>query len=282
MDLEQPVPAEENKSTVLRNVLLAVAIVYVVVSLYFIISQHNDLANLESAVKQQQAAQDRLQQEVAATSRDLKTSTEALAQRLGMTEQDLQARMAARAADLERQQRAAERRLTEQEKASINQVNGEVSGVKTDLGATKTDLETTKTDLKATEAKLESTIGDLGLQSGLIARTRDDLDQLRHRGDRNYFEFTLHRGAHPTPISTVSLALKKVDAKHNKFTLNVMADDRTIEKKDRTVAEPMQFYTGRDHMLYEIVVFTVNKNTVTGYVSTPKSAPAPVTTAPSS
>ena len=78
-------------------------------------------------------------------------------------------------------------------------------------------------------------------------------------------------------MSTVSLQLKKVDPKKSKFTLNVMADDRTIEKKDRTVAEPLQFYTGRDHMLYEVVVFTANKNSITGYLSTPKNAPTPVT-----
>ena len=86
----------------------------------------------------------------------------------------------------------------------------------------------------------------------------------------------MDKGAHPKPVSTVSLQLKKTDAKRSKFTLNVIADDRTIEKKDRTVAEPLQFYTGRDRMLYEIVVFTVDKKKITGYMSTPKSAPAPI------
>ena len=124
------------------------------------------------------------------------------------------------------------------------------------------------------KAKLERTIGDLGLQSGLIARTREDLEALRRKGDRNYFEFTLLKGKSPTPISTVSLQLKKADQKRSKFTLNVMADDRTIEKKDKTMMEPLQFYTGRDRKLYEVVIFTVEKNKVTGYMSTPKSAPA--------
>jgi len=73
------------------------------------------------------------------------------------------------------------------------------------------------------------------------------------------------------------LQLKKVDPKKGKFTLNVIADDRTIEKKDRTINEPLQFYTGRDHMLYEVVVFTADKNMVTGYLAAPKNAPAPVT-----
>ena len=174
-------------------------------------------------------------------------------------------------ADWQRLRPEAEQRLAAQNK----EVVGQVEGVRTDLGSAKTDIASTRTDLEATKAKLEHAMGDLGVQSGLIARTRDDLEELRHRGDRNYFEFTLQKGK-STPVSTISLQLKKADQKRSKFTLNVIADDRTIEKKDRTVAEPMQFYTGRDHVLYELVIFTVSKNQVTGYLSTPKTVPAPI------
>jgi hypothetical protein len=141
----------------------------------------------------------------------------------------------------------------------------------------KTDVASTKADLEATKAKLQSTIGDLGVQSGLIAHTAGDLDILKHKGDRNYYEFTLLKGAKPQPVSTVSLQLKKADAKKGKFTMNVTSDDKTIEKKDRNVSEPIQFYSGRDHLLFELVVWTVDKNKATGYLSTPKSAPVPVT-----
>ena len=122
---------------------------------------------------------------------------------------------------------------------------------------------------------MERAIGDLNVQSGLIAHTREDLEELKRRGDRNYFELTLQKNAHPSPVSTVSLQLKKTDAKKSKFTLNVIADDKTIEKKDRNVAEPLQFYTGRDRVLYEIVVLAVNKDFVNGYLATPKSVAPP-------
>jgi hypothetical protein len=82
--------------------------------------------------------------------------------------------------------------------------------------------------------------------------------------------------AQPQALSTVALRLKKTDAKKGKYTLNVTADDRTIEKKDKNASEPVQFYTGRDHMLYELVVWSVDKNKITGYLSTPKNAPIPV------
>ena len=261
------VPENEGKSKVLFGVLLAIGVVYILVSLYFIFDTRNQLAALN---KDQQNSVEKLNEKVAATNRDLKASTETLAQQIGLKEQDLQTRMSARASELERMQKAAERRMAEETKAQMTQVSGEVAGVRTDLGTTKNDLAAAKTDLDATKSKLERMVGDLNVQGGLIAKTRDDLDELKHRGDRNIFEFTLQKGAHPTPVSTISLQLRKTDAKRNKFTLNVMADDKTIEKKDRNIAEPLQFYTGRDHQLYEVVVFTVNKNQITGYMATPK------------
>jgi septal ring factor EnvC (AmiA/AmiB activator) len=190
--------------------------------------------------------------------------------------------MAQRAAELEREQKAAAAnaaRLSAQQSQQGKQlaaVDSEVSSVKTDVGSTKTDIQKTQTDLAATNAKLERTIGDLGVQSGLVAHNASELEMLKRKGERNYYDFTLQKGAR-TPVSTVSLQLKKVDVKKSRFTLNVIADDKTIEKKDKTVNEPLQFYTGRDHMLYELVVFTADKNAVTGYLSTPKNAPTPVT-----
>jgi len=145
------------------------------------------------------------------------------------------------------------------------------------VGGVKTDVASTRSDLEATKAKLTSAIGDLGQQSGLIARTRDDLEVLKHKGDRNYYEFTLQKGAKPQPVSTVSLQLKKTDQKRGKFTLNVTSDDRSIEKKDRNISEPIQFYSGRDHMLFELVVWSVDKKKAVGYLSTPKGAPVAIT-----
>jgi chromosome segregation ATPase len=198
---------------------------------------------------------------------------ETLARQGGMTKKEL----TQRTSELQAQQKAAEARLANEQKAQISAVTGEISGVKTDVGGVKTDVASTRADLEATKARLQSTMGDLGVQSGLIATTRSDLDVLKHKGDRNYYEFTLLKGAKPQPVSTVSLQLKKADVKKGKFSMNVTSDDKTIEKKDRNVAEPIQFYSGREHLLFELVVWTVDKNKATGYLSTPKNAPVPVT-----
>jgi septal ring factor EnvC (AmiA/AmiB activator) len=271
-DEDQVTVVHEGGGNTAKWLLLLLAALYVAASLYFLV----DLRTRATQLAQNQASAQKQIGELTTRMQSAEAEAETLGQQVGITKKEL----AQRAAQLQAAQRAAEERLAKEQKEQITAVSGDIAGVKTDVGGVKTDLGQTKTDLAATKAKLESTVGDLGLQSGLIARTRDDLEVLKHRGDRQYYEFTLLKGAKPQAVSTVSLQIRKIDAKRGKYTLNVTSDDKTIEKKDRNVNEPIQFYTGRDHMLYELVVWTLDKNKATGYVSTPKNAPVPVTASP--
>jgi DNA repair exonuclease SbcCD ATPase subunit len=262
----------ENQSTTGKWILVILAIVFVAAAVYGYVStqQHVDKLTKDLSDSQAQVAELKNRMQSAEASED------ALAHQVGLTKKEL----AQRAAELQQEQKSAESRLEQQaneQKQQLGQVSGEVAGVRTDVGGVKTDVASTKADLEATKAKLQTAVGDLGVQSGLIATTRTDLETLKHKGDRNYYEFTLLKGAKPQPVATVSLQLRNTDSKHGKFSVNVTSDDRTIEKKDRNVAEPIQFYSGRDHLLFELVVWTVDKKKVTGYLSTPKSAPTPVT-----
>lgn len=262
----------ETGSNVGKWVLLVLAIVYVGATLFFGFDMHSKLSKLtdDQTASQKQIA------DLTKRMQSAEADAETLGEKIGVTKKE----MAARAEELQRQQQAAAARIAaqaEQEKKDIGAVAGEVGSVKTDVGGVKTDVAATKASLDATIAKLQTTMGDLGQQSGLIANTRADLEALKHRGDRQYYEFTLLKGAKAQAISTVKLQLKKADPKHGKYTLDVTADDKTIEKKDRNQSEPVQFYTGRDHMLYELVVWTVEKKKITGYLSTPKNAPVPIT-----
>ncbi len=271
---EPPEPTPD-KSSLLKWVALGAAAIYVIASLYLLYDMRTRVVALEAREQAVETQQAQLTERLHATSSEFKQQ---LSSQVGATKQE----MAERAAELEREQKAVAAnaaRLSAQQSQQGKQlaaVNSEVSSVKTDVGSAKTDIQKTQTDLAATNSKLERTIGDLGVQSGLVAHNASELEMLKRKGERNYYDFTLQKGAR-TPVSTVSLQLKKVDAKKSRFTLNVIADDKTIEKKDKTVNEPLQFYTGRDHMLYELVVFTADKNAVTGYLSTPKNAPTPVT-----
>jgi DNA repair exonuclease SbcCD ATPase subunit len=271
-DQDEVTVVQESSSNTAKWLLLLLGAIYVAASLYLLV----DLRGRVSSLHERQAATAKELSALTERMQSAEAEAETLGQQVGITKKEL----AQRAAQLQAAQREAEARLAKEQKEQITAVSGDIAGVKTDVGGVKTDVAQTKSDLAATKAKLESTVGDLGLQSGLIAKTRDDLEVLKHRGDRQYYEFTLMRGAKPQPVSTVSLQLRKIDPKRGKFTLNVTSDDKTIEKKDRNVNEPIQFYTGRDHMLYELVVWTLDKNKATGYVSTPKNAPVPVTPSP--
>ncbi len=268
----QPVEAEPSRSMspLARNLLLAIAALYIIGSSYFLYDMRTRLIKAEAGL----AAANTQQDETADQLKTTRASVEALGTKLGMTSEEL----AKRTQELSRAQAQAAAKLSkaqQEQGQELSKVSGDVTTVKTDLGGAKTDIASTKTDLEETKKKLESTIGDLNVQSGLIAHTRDDLEFLKHKGDRNIYEFTLTKGR-PQPVSTISLQLKKADRKKGKFTMNVIADDRTIEKKDRTLFEPMQFYTGRDRLLYEVVVMSVDKDKITGYLSAPKNAPQPV------
>ena len=72
-------------------------------------------------------------------------------------------------------------------------------------------------------------------------------------------------------MGDVQIRLTKVDDKHNRYTMVVMADDRMVEKRDRTTNEPVQFYTGTGGRTPdEVVVNEVGKDTIKGYLATPK------------
>jgi len=265
----------EPQSNVGKWILIALAIAYVGASAFFIYDLHSKLGK----VTQDQSASQKQIGDLTKRIQSAEADSETLAHQLGMTKKEL----ASRAGELQHQQQVAAARLAaqvEEEKKDVNAVAGEVGSVKTDVGGVKTDVAATKASLESTIAQLQHTIGDLGVQSGLIANTRGDLEALKHKGDRQYYEFTLLKGAKPQAFSTVALQLKKTDPKRGKYTLNVTADDKTIEKKDRNQSEPVQFYTGRDHMLYELVAWSVDKNKISGYLSTPKNAPVPITATP--
>jgi hypothetical protein len=139
----------------------------------------------------------------------------------------------------------------------VNRLNGDVTGVKSDLDATKNSIQMARSEMGT-----------------LIARNHDEIDQLRRMGTRDYFEFTVQRKAGATKVGAIQIELKDTNTKKNRYTINVLADDNSFEKKDRSVNEPIFFYTGGTRAALELVVNKVTKTTATGYLSVPKAAGA--------
>jgi hypothetical protein len=218
----------------------------------------------------------KLAAELRETDARLEVATDELSKSLGLTRKELDAR----AQEIVVREQADAARLETAQKQTAQQVNAvatDVSSVKTDVGGVKTDVAKTQTDLATTISQLQSIKGDLSSTNSIIARNHDELVLLEHKGDRNYYEFTLTKGQ-KKPVGTVSLELKKTDPKRSKFTLDIYADDKTYDKKDRNVNEPLQFYSGKDPALFEIVVNSISaKNQISGYLTTPKTAPVPPT-----
>ena len=152
----------------------------------------------------------------------------------------------------------------------LSQVSTDVGGVKTDVDGVKTEVASAKTMLEQHTADLKRVTGDMGVMSGLIATNGKDLEALRALGERNYYEFSLSKGQKSTRIGNITVALKKVDSKRNRYSVEVLADDKTVEKKDRTINEPVQIYVGGNRQPDEIVVNQVNKDGIVGYLATPK------------
>jgi chromosome segregation ATPase len=233
----------------------------------------NHVAVAEQRLADADKRSDRLEEQLETTRARLSATTETLSQNVGATQKQIdmraQAIMAAQKAETAETQKLAEQQQSAEKQ--IGAVSNDVANVRTDVGGVKTDVATTKSDLETTKSQLQRVMGDAGVMSGLIATNHDELEQLKHKGDRNYTEFTLTKGAQPTLIGSIKIQLKKVDTKHSRYTLDVSADDRNIEKKDKNLDEPVQFYTGKTPVLFELVVNDIEKNKVSGYLSTPKN-----------
>jgi len=151
-----------------------------------------------------------------------------------------------------------------------NSTKTRVGEVSSDLAVVKTDAAATRSELEKTIADLKSTRGDLGVQSGLIATNGKELAALRSLGERNYTEFRLSKEKSPTKVGDVQMRLKSADMKRNRYTIELIADDKLVEKKDKTINEPVQFMLSRATQPFEIVVNEVKKDMISGYIAAPK------------
>lgn len=206
--------------------------------------------------------------------KELEVARQQANQAAGHAKQEAQAhadQLAKQLADAQAKQQAqVQSQITDvqQQATTANTKIGEVSG---DVTAVKTDLGSTKAELDKTIANLNKVQGDLGVTSGYVATNQKELDALKRLSDRNYFQFTLtKKDKKGKRVGDINLTLRSTDKKRNKFTVEVMADDKMVEKKDKGINEPLQFYVAKAKQPYELVVNEVGKDQITGYLATPK------------
>ena len=178
--------------------------------------------------------------------------------------------LAARLQEEQRQQQAQVRTELTQVKDAATTANSKISDVSNDVGSVRTEVAATKSELEKTIAELKTVRGDLGVQSGLIATNGKELSALKALGDRNYFEFNLQKTKAAQKVGNILVLLKKTDTKKNQYTVELIADDKRVEKKDKSINEPLQFYQAGTKLPCELVINEVRKDLVIGYLSTPK------------
>ena len=222
------------------------------------VSTQTSRRNIENLQKELAAARAQAVKEAGQAGSDAQKHADELATKLQQAQEQEAKRVTAVTADLS------------QVKDQAVATQGKVGEVTEQVGTLKTDQASTRQELEKTIAELKRTNGDLGVQSGLIATNRQELSALKALGERNYTEFKLAKEKTPTKVGDVQIKLKAADPKRNRYSIDLIADDKTVEKKDRTINEPLQFYLSRAAQPYELVVNEVKKDMIVGYISAPK------------
>jgi hypothetical protein len=145
-----------------------------------------------------------------------------------------------------------------------------------DVKTVDTKVTQVSTDLSKTQSDLSMARSELGT---LIARNHDEIDVLRRMGERDYVEFTISAKNQPQKVGNVTVELKGVNEKRNRANVVYIVEDKRYEEKNRNVNQPIFFYLSGTHQPEEIVINKIGKNTISGYLSVPKTSAQPATAA---
>lgn len=196
---------------------------------------------------------------------ELQSQLNLTAEKLGVTEKQL-----AEARRISWRSRKEQKNVAAQLQAELEKQNSDLGSLSTEVGDVINNVVDNRESLDSTAMKLEKTLGDLGIQSGLIARNREELEELKRRGDREYYEIDLRKSKQYARVGMIMVRLNKTDTKRQRFTITLFDQDKRIEKRGKTLLEPVQFYMHGTRNLLELVIFQIDKGRVVGYLSAPK------------
>jgi chromosome segregation ATPase len=286
-EVDKTVPVEEEKprgNSVMIGVLAAGLVIALAGDGYLIMKANNlndQITQMQSATQAQlsklgDSTTAMLERRLEAVSTDLQDAHDTANSAVKQARAEVQRQSAQLTRKIDEQQQQVAGQLVELKDATttanskLDEVSADVNGVKTDVNGVKTDVASTQSQVDKDGAQLKQVVGDMGVMSGLIATNGKDLQALRELGERNYFEFDLSKGQLTKKVGDITISLRKADPKRNRYTVDILADDKRIEKKDKTINEPVQLYVSENRQPYEIVVNQVKKDEVVGYLATPK------------
>ncbi|HET6144311.1 MAG TPA: hypothetical protein VFE02_12455 [Candidatus Acidoferrales bacterium] len=218
-------------------------------------TMQSDFAGQIAALQQHQTQAD-------SSNAGLQSDLTVVTKHLRLTQSDLKkARDEAESIRTEDQQKIAEVDASAKTELATKASTDDVKGVDGKVDGVRTDLSGTQNDLKMARSELGT----------LIARNHEDVDQLRHLGERDYVEFTIDAKNKPVKVGSFVVELRGTNPSKKRYNVSLIVDDSRIEKKNLPVNEPIFFHQGTDRRPLELVVNTVGKDKVTGYISVPKA-----------
>ena len=223
------------------------------------------------AVSEQEEQDQKFEQKLGAMTADFSV----VQNRLGVTQKELN------------RARAAAQRLREEQQRSVQQLNVEIarkadsrqlselkSAADSRFGTVDADVSQVRTDVEATRKALEGARREIvDVRTALtqqIARNKDELTQLRLKGERNFYEFDIQKKKGFALVGDIRIGVTKTNRRRQRYNVRIVVDDNTLEKKRRTINEPVQFLVGPTKLRYELVVNEVRRNRIIGYLSVPK------------
>lgn len=278
-------PPPASSGSALKTGLLIAALVVLAGGCVYLYTQVNqlkaDLAKNSDAIA---ARIDKLDEAASLTERanqkrvqELKDQLERARRQASIAAGDAKEEALKRVEETKAQLQAAQQQAQQQLNSDISKVreqtdtvNTRVSQVNSDVVGVKGDVATTRSQLEKTVADLKRATGDIDGHSVLIATNGKELAALKALGERNFIEFNIKKSKQPQRVGDVSILLKNADFKKNRYTIELTADDKTTEKRDRGINEPVQFLTSKAKQPYELVVNDIKKDNIIGYLSVPK------------
>jgi hypothetical protein len=207
----------------------------------------------------------------------VKSEVKVMQEHIGITEQELR-RARNLAEQLKQEQERNVRALRTQiaQKADVDQVEtlektaeSKIQVVSSDLDEVKEEVRTGQQELQKTREELTKMGVIVNEQGQVIATNATALEELRRKGDKDYFTFDIRRRQRNT-VAGVGLELRKADTKKQSADFKVFIDDREMDNRQIYVNRPISFYGGKDRDLYELVVNRVSQDRISGYISVPK------------
>jgi DNA repair exonuclease SbcCD ATPase subunit len=230
---------------------------------------HDDDA---SKITELSTTMDAVQQRVGVTAADIANAQKAAAaarKEQAKTEAALKQQLEEHAKNVDTLREQADAKLQAVRDQTTNQfgeVNGQVATVKGDLDATRSDV---AANLATSRREMGDLRDSLGRQ---IAHNSDELAQLRRKGERDYYEFDIRKTKDMERVAGIRLQLNKTDIKTRRYDVTLQVDDNKLQKKGQLMNEPIQLNVGKDRVRYELVVNSIDKDRIRGYISTPKDS----------